>query len=374
MSALPHIAVDARALVDTPAGVGYYTRALLSRLARRGQLRVTALSHRATRRTEHLAAAGVELQTLKAPLGFWWQQRTLPRHLERGGYDLLWSPLGTLPQTSPIPTVVTIHDLTPLLFPYWHSWRNRVTFRRQLPATLRGAERIVAVSAATATDLERRFPTSAGRITMIHNGVDPAFMPAPAAQIEAIRHRYEAPAGYVLFIGTLEPRKNLSRLLDAWDLVADELPGSPPLLVAGAKGWDSGGLRRRLRRTPGVRYLGRLTRPQLLEVLQGTLVFVYPSLYEGFGLPVAEAMACGRPVITSDISSLPEVVGDAGVLVNPRHTKDLAAALTRVLGDAGLRAELAERGLRRAQNFSWDTAAEALERVLLEVIAENQQE
>jgi glycosyltransferase involved in cell wall biosynthesis len=256
-----------------------------------------------------------------------------------------------------------------MLFPYWHSWRNRVTFRRQLPATLRSAARIVAVSAATAKDLERRFPTTGGRITMIHNGVDADFTPATATEIEAIRQRYEAPAGYLLFVGTLEPRKNLSRLLDSWDLVADELPGHPPLLVAGGKGWDSGGLRRRLRRTSGVRYLGRLARPEILELVQGALVFVYPSLYEGFGLPVAEAMACGTPVVTSDTSSLPEVVGNAGMLVNPRHTQDLATALKRVVGDSGLRKDLAERGLDRARRFSWDTAAEELERVFLEVIA-----
>jgi glycosyltransferase involved in cell wall biosynthesis len=368
VSTKPRVAVDARALVDAPAGVGYYTRALLGRLARRGRIRLTALSHRATRKTEALQGAGVEFETVTSPFGFWWQQRTLPGRLAKSSFDLFWSPLGTLPRNSPIPAVVTVHDLTPLLFPYWHSWRNRVTFRRQLPETLRSAARIVAVSQATARDLEQRFPTSASRIAVIANGVDAAFVPASGSQTASIRRHFGAPTGYLLFVGTLEPRKNLSRLLDAWDIVAQELPDGPPLLIAGGKGWRSGGLQRRLGRAPRVRYLGRLERPRLIQALQGALGFVYPSLYEGFGLPVAEAMACGLPVVTSEGSSLPEVVGDAGILVNPRHTQELAAALIRILTDSGLRAELGTRAHERARRFSWDTAAEELERVFLEAV------
>lgn len=363
MSSRPRIAVDGRALVDPPAGVGYYTRALLLALAQRGNARLTALSHRSARQAAELAAAGVELETLQAPFGYWWQQRTLPKRLRGGTFDLLWSPLPTLPLEPTIPAVVTIHDLTPLLFPYWHSWRNRVTFRRQLPATLRTAARIVAVSEATARDIEHRFPTTAQRLDVVANGVDPIFVPATTSQAEAIRRSFEAPHGYVLFVGTLEPRKNLRRLLDAWHLVAERLENPPLLLVAGGRGWRSGGLRRRLQRTPGTRYLGRLPRSRLVEALQGASVFAYPSLYEGFGLPVAEAMACGVPVVTSDRSSLPEVVGDCGVLVNPQHTQELAAALLDLLGDPARRRDLGQRAARRAERFSWDNAAAQMEEV-----------
>lgn len=365
-SGAPRIAVDARALVDAPAGVGYYTRSLLLHLAQRKALSLTALSHRPARQVEDLAEAGVEFKTASAPLGYWWQQRILPRQLARGKFDLLWSPLGSLPQRSPIPSVVTVHDLTPLLFPYWHSWRNRVTFRRQLPATLRAATHIVAVSRATAADLAKRFPMTEGRTSVVYNGVDSRFAPASQATIEAVRRAYDAPNGYVLSIGTLEPRKNLTRLLDAWDRVVDQVPDSPPLLIAGAKGWGSGSLQRRMHRAERVRYLGRLARPQLTEVLQGALVFAYPSLYEGFGLPVAEAMACGVPVITSDSSSLPEVIGDAGIQVNPRHTGQLTGALARLVNDGDLRTELAELGRQRVVKFSWASAAEQLESVLID--------
>ncbi|MDH3404626.1 MAG: glycosyltransferase family 4 protein [Acidobacteriota bacterium] len=368
MSGGPRVAVDARALVDAPAGVGYYTRAVLERLAARGNVRITALSHRAARDAGPLAAAGVQFEVRSAPFGYWWQQRTLPARLRRGDFDLLWSPLGTLPQEVPVPAVVTIHDLTPLFFPYWHSLRNRFTFRRQLPATLRSAARIVAVSQATAGDLGRRFPTCAGRVTVIANGVDPRFVPAPAAAIQTIRDSFDAPDGYVLFVGTLEPRKNVTGLLDAWELARERLPAAPPLLIAGAAGWGSAGLRRRLRRAPGVRYLGRLPRPRLLEALQGALAFAYPSLYEGFGLPVAEAMACGIAVVTSDRSSLPEVVGDAGIQVNPRNTRDLAAALVKLVADPALRAELGAEARARVERFSWERSTEALERVFAEVL------
>lgn len=370
MTAALRIAVDARALVDSPAGVGYYTRSLLERLAIRGNFQFTALSPRAARDAGTLAEAGVQFETSSPRIGFWWQQRTLPKRLRQGDFDLLWSPLGTLPQGAPIPSVVTVHDLTPLLFPYWHSWRNRVTFRRQLPGTLRAAKRIVAVSQATARDLERRFPTCADRVLVIPNGVDPALAPASGALVDAIRRGLDAPRGYVLFVGTLEPRKNLTTLLDAWERVRNLLPDSPPLLVAGAKGWRSAALRRRLQRAPGVRYLGRLPRPRLVEVLQGALAFVYPSLYEGFGLPVAEAMACGLAVITSDRSSLPEVVGDAGIQVNPRHTRDLAAAIVKLIEDPQLCAELGSEALERVQRFSWERTAEAMEGVFAAVLAE----
>lgn len=368
MSDRPRVAIDARALVDAPAGVGYYTRSLLLHLAGRGRLSLSALSHRPARQTEDLAAAGVEFEAVNAALGLWWHQRVLPRRLARGGFDLFWSPLASLPPRTELPSVVTVHDLTPLLFPYWHSWRNRVTFRRQLPATLRAADRIVAVSQATAADIARRFPTAADRITVIHNGVDPQFKPAPDATVAAVRRTYEAPRGYILFVGTLEPRKNLTRLLDAWDRVVDEMPDPPPLLVAGGRGWGAGGLRRRMQRARSVRYLGRLGRAQLTEVVQSALAFVYPSLYEGFGLPVAEAMACGVPVIASDSSSLPEVVGDAGIQVNPQHTGQLAAALRRLIADGDLRRELGELGRQRAARFSWPAAAEALETLMLDLI------
>jgi glycosyltransferase involved in cell wall biosynthesis len=370
MTATPRIAVDARALVDAPAGVGYYTRALLECLATRGNFHLTALSPRAARDSETLVAAGVEFESSSPRVGFWWQQRTLPKRLRQGDFDLLWSPLGTLPQSVPVPSVVTVHDLTPLLFPYWHSWRNRVTFRRQLPGTLRTAKRIVAVSHATARDLEHRFPTCADRVRVIPNGVDPRLAPAPGPQIDTIRHSFDAPRGYVLFVGTLEPRKNLTTLLDAWERVRDRLPDSPPLLIAGGKGWRSAALRRRLQRAPGVRYLGRLPRARLIEVLQGALAFVYPSLYEGFGLPVVEAMACGLAVVTSDRSSLPEVVGDAGIQVNPRHTRDLAAAIVKLIEDPQLRAELGSEARERVQRFSWDRTAEAMEEVFATVLDE----
>jgi len=370
----PRIAVDGRALVDSPAGVGYYTRSLLLHLAQRGNLNLTAMSHRAARQCDELASAGVELETLTAPFGSWWQQRTLPRRLRKGDFDAFWSPVGTLPNGELPPAVVTVHDITPILFPYWHSWRNRVTFKRHLPDTLRSAARIVAVSQATAADLERRFPTSSSRITVVPNGVDPVFTPAIQPQLAAIRRSFDAPDGYALFVGTLEPRKNLPRLLDAWSSLRERMPNAPPLLIAGGKGWRSRGLRRRLQRSPGVRYLGRLDRTRLVEVLQGALLFVYPSLYEGFGLPVAEAMACGLPVITSNTSSLPEVTGEAGILINPQHTEELASAMSKLLTDVRLRSELGARARERSRRFSWDAAATRLEQVLLEVSSETRKE
>ncbi len=368
MNRRPTIALDGRVLVDAPAGAGYYTRSILAKLAQRGRYRYVAFCHRPPRDVESLTAAGVRYEVIRAPLGFWWQQRTLPRRLaaaaKKGAeFDLLWSPVATLPRRLSIPAVVTIHDLTPLLFPYWHSWRNRVTFKRQLPSSLDQAARVIADSQSTAADLERRFPWTAGRLTVVHLGIDPEFKPADPTRAAAIRRSFDAPRGYGLFVGTIEPRKNLHTLLDAWQRVRERVPDAPPLLVAGGRGWRSGGVRRRLGRAPGVEYLGRLPRSRLVEVTQGATVFVYPSRYEGFGLPVAEAMACGVPVVTSDRSSLPEVIDDAGFQVHPQHTQKLAAAIERILTDRALHQRLAARGIARAALFTWDKAAEETEAV-----------
>ncbi len=371
---LPTVALDGRVLAGPPAGIGYYTRSILAGLARSGRFRLVVYCHRPPHDVEDLATAGVEFVRLRSPIGWWWQQRTLPRRLRRDlrkgrGADLFWSPVATLPRELEIPSVVTVHDLTPLLFPYWHSWRNRVTFKRHLPASLDTAAHIIVDSAATGADLERRFPWTGSKQSVIHLGVDPEFRPTDPSRIAAIRRSFGAEEGYALFVGTLEPRKNLPTLLDAWQQVQEKLPRTPPLLVAGGRGWRSGSVRRRLARAPGVRYLGRLPRKRMIEAMQGATAFVYPSLYEGFGLPVLEAMACGVPVVTSDRSSLPEVVGEAGFQVHPQHASKLAAAVRKVLEDEELRRRLSARGIARAATFDWDATVEATAGVFDRVLA-----
>jgi glycosyltransferase involved in cell wall biosynthesis len=305
-----------------------------------------------------------------------WQQLKLPRRLAAGDLDLFWSPLLTLPRRTPIPAVVTVHDLAILHVPDTLSFKVRWSLLPFLGHTVERAEAVIAVSDATARELAHAWPVAAGRIVTIHNGVDPEFRPAAAEAIAATRERLGAPGGYVLYAGTLEPRKNLDLLLEAWASLHAERAGAlPPLLLAGPYGWKSRGLERQIAALEplGVRRLGRLERADLVAAVQAARLFVYPSFYEGFGLPAAEAMACGVPVIVADRSSLPEVVGDAGLLIDPEDPHDLAAALGRLLSEPDLAAELGRRGVERAALYSWPRGAARLadlfDRVLAEAMA-----
>jgi glycosyltransferase involved in cell wall biosynthesis len=367
----PRIAVDLRAVVRPPTGIGVHTLELATRLARRGRFELVGLAHREPLAAPRLAAAGVAVEWQSAPLGVLWQQFVLPRRLAAGDLDLLWSPLLTLPRRLPVPGVVTLHDLAALLWPETLPLKVRWSLLPFLESTVERAERIVAVSHATARDLAAAFPAAAGKTEVIWNGVDEAWRPAEPAVIAATRERLGAPDGYFLYAGTLEPRKNVALLLDAWLAYRQAHDGRAlPLLVAGPEGWKQRRLEQRLAAlsSAGVRRLGRLADDELREAVAAATAFVYPSLYEGFGLPVAEAMAAGVPVVVSESSSLPEVAGEAGLAVPADDAEALAEALRRLDVEAGLAAELGRRGRERARLFSWDEAAARLEGVFADVL------
>jgi glycosyltransferase involved in cell wall biosynthesis len=364
----PTIAVDLRALVPDATGIGVYTRELLLALARLPRFRYVGMAHRPVGCAAELAAAGVALEHQAAPLGVLWQQLRLPRRLAAGDVDLFWSPLTALPLALPVPAVSTVHDLTTLLLPETHSAKVRWSMLPFLARSLARARRVVAVSQATADDVAFHFPETRPRLVVVHEGVGPAFAPAPPERVAAIRRELGCPEGYLLYVGTLEPRKNLGLLLDAWELLRGELAAGepvPPLLLAGGYGWGSRALVRRIAGLAphGVRALGRVGSDLLLRLYQGATLFVYPSLYEGFGLPPLEAMACGVPTVVAAAASLPEVVGSAGVAVPPGDAGALAAELADLLARPERRAELARRGPERARLFRWETAAERMEAI-----------
>jgi glycosyltransferase involved in cell wall biosynthesis len=401
--------------VPVPTGIGVYTRSLGVELARRAGFGYVGLAHRPPRGAAELAAAGVAIEPPAGviaaaaaaaptmPLGVLWQQLLLPRRLARGDLDLLWSPLLTLPLRCPVPGVVTVHDLTVLLMPEAHRAKVRWSLLPFLGASLRTAHRVVAVSRATAADVAFHFPAAAAKLRVIYNGVDDDFRPAPPDEVAATRAALGAPRGYLLYAGTLEPRKNVGALLDAWQALAAGDPQFPPLVLAGPYGWGSRALARRIEKlggagpttpdvpaagpsvpdvpadspsgplpalAPGRRLLalGHLDRARLVRVFQAASLFVYPSLYEGFGLPPAEALACGVPAVVLDSSSLPEVVGDAGVLVPPGDAAALAAALGRLVAEPERAAELASRAPAQAARFRWQRAAAEMEEVFREAL------
>lgn len=363
------VGVDLRALVGTPTGIGWLTLELLERLARRRRYRYVGLSHKETAADRSLEGAGVTLERQAAPLGVWWQQLVVPPRLAAGDLDLFWSPLGVLPWILPIPAVVTVHDLTPLLMPRAHTRKVRWSVAPFLRRTVHTARRVVVDSRSTARDLEARYPACRRRLRVVYPGVDEAFRPASPQEVAAIRAELGCPDGYLLFAGTLEPRKNVALLLDVWQELSSE-PGTPPLVLCGGPGWSSAGLAQRIEslRGRGVLHLGYQPRERLIRIFQGARLFVYPSLYEGFGLPVAEAMACGLPIVTSDRSSLPEVVGDAGVRVDPERPDALAAALRRLLAEPSLAEELGLQARRRSRRFDWEVTAQQMEEVFSEAL------
>jgi alpha-1,3-rhamnosyl/mannosyltransferase len=254
--------------------------------------------------------------------------------------------------------VLTIHDLTLLLFPEWHPGDRLARMVPALEPAVMRAHHIITPSRSTRDDVLKLLPVDPERISVVPEGVDPIFAPRPADEVTAgLAPLGLRPDEYLLFIGTIEPRKNLLRLLQALELTAST---TGPLVLAGGQGWNNAAIRtavERLERAGRVRSLGYVPDELRPVLLTGARAFVFPSLYEGFGLPPLEAMACGTPVLTSNVSSLPEVVGDAALFVSPDDVDALATALARLWSDETLRAELRARGLAQARQFSWERTA-----------------
>jgi glycosyltransferase involved in cell wall biosynthesis len=259
--------------------------------------------------------------------------------------------------------VSTVYDLTPMLFPDWHTNQNRAVFRQKMRRVCKHAHAIIAISEHTKRDLVKTLAIPEERIHVVYGAADARYRPIhDRDEIGRVTRKYGVPkSSYILYVGTLEPRKNLVRLVEAYAMTLERHGDKTPLLVlAGAKGWlyeeifrtvERLGLQRR------VVFTGFVDDEDLPALFNGALFFVYPSLYEGFGIPVLEAMACGVPVITSNTSSLPEVVGEAGVLVDPTDASALAVALMALLSDPERRARLHAVSLARAAMFSWERAA-----------------
>jgi glycosyltransferase involved in cell wall biosynthesis len=267
------------------------------------------------------------------------------------------------PLMSPCPTVVTVLDLSFLLYPDAFKSLKRSYLRLMTRISARRAKRVIAISESTRRDVIALLGVPAERVQTVYCGVDPRFEPRPAAEVAAFRQQKGLPERFILFLGTIEPRKNVSRLIEAFSQLLASDPAETSdlyLVVAGGKGWFSEHVFARVEALGlGDRVLFPGYVPEEEKVLwyNAATCFCYPSLYEGFGLLPLEAMACGVPVITSDVSSLPEVVGDAGVTVPPGDPAALCEALRRLTVNPALRAELAQEGRARARRFSWAEAA-----------------
>jgi glycosyltransferase involved in cell wall biosynthesis len=302
-----------------------------------------------------------------------WTHARLSLEMASRPPDVLFVPAHVVPLVHPR-TVVTIHDLGYRAFPEAHPplARRSLDWSTRWSATV--ARRVIVPSEATARDLTVAYGTPASRVVVIPHGYHPRFRPLDAGVVNAGLARLGIARPYLLFVGTLQPRKNLQRVLAAFErLAGDGWPGR--LVLVGQRGWLSDPIFGAIAR-PGspahgrVHLTGYLADEDVPIVYNGAECLVFPSLYEGFGLPALEAMACGTPVLTSESSSLPEVVGDAALLVDPLDTEAIAGGMARLVGDGGLREALRGRGLKRAKQFTWRRAAERTLAVLEEVARE----
>ena len=295
-----------------------------------------------------------------------WTHGRLSLEMATNPPDVLFVPAHVLPLVRPKRTVVTIHDLG-----YLHYWNTHPFLRRWYLhlATRRDAHdatRVIADSDATKKDLVERYGVAAQKTTVVYPGVDPRFRapedPAEAGRT-ALRYGLEQP--YFLFLGTLHPRKNIVGMLRAYASVKERLRGPRPhaFAVVGKAGWRADEIKAEADKS-GACTLGYVDFEDMPHLIGAATALVLVSFYEGFGLPALEAMACGTPVIVSNTSSLPEVVGDAGLLVDPHNEREIADALVSVAEDSGLREKLRERGLARAREFSWEKAARQVLRIL----------
>jgi glycosyltransferase involved in cell wall biosynthesis len=306
---------------------------------------------------QHPTLRAVPLPLTPRLLTILWQRVRLPLPVERftGPLDLLHAPDFVLPPTR-ARSLLTVHDLTFLVHPECFEPRLQRYLARVVPRSLHRAHHVLADSHATQRDLTRLLGVPAERISVIYPGVDARFCRLPASTSEPVRRRLRLPDAFLLFVGTLEPRKNLVRLLEA----LHRLPDAPPLVLAGRRGWlydDAFAAVERLDLQERVHWLDFVADADLPALYNLAEAFVYPSLYEGFGLPVAEALACGTPVVTSRLASLPEVAGDAAVLVDPLESTSIAAGIRQAL-EASRR--LREAGPAQVSRFRWEAAAQGL--------------
>jgi glycosyltransferase involved in cell wall biosynthesis len=258
-----------------------------------------------------------------------------------------------------VPTVLTVHDLIFRRYPAHHKLLNRAYLNATLPLYCRRASQIIAVSEQTRADVMAAYRVPQEKITVVYEAADPRFTPQSAETVGAVRARYGLPPRYLLFVGTIEPRKNLGRVLAAFERLAAER-FTDALVIVGKRGWLYDDFFGRLEKSPAksaVIFPGYVPDEDLPAIYAGAQALAFPSEFEGFGLPVLEAMACGAPVVCSNTSSLPEVAGDAALLVDPLNVGTLHHALRLVMADRELADDLRRRGLAQAGRFSWERAA-----------------
>ncbi|WIG57740.1 MAG: Glycosyltransferase [Ktedonobacterales bacterium] len=382
-----HVAINAQLVSFAEsyrnAGVSRYTYTLLEGLsAEPGDQHYTAFVNEAEARAAASSPLGVS-GALQLVAGSWrtgnpgrrilWEQFALPGELRRIGAQVFHSPVNVLPARLPCASVVTVHDLAFVHYPQYFRPARRIYQRTFTRRSAQHATRIVAVSEHTKRDLIERFGAPEERVRVIYPAIGADFAPVTDnAERAAFRAQHGLPERYVLFLGTLEPRKNLPLLVEAYARLRSLDENTPPLVLAGGKGWYYQTIFDRIRALNMERHItfaGYVAREAQRLWYACAELFVYPSVYEGFGLPVVEALACGTPVITSNVSSMPEAGGTLAIQVAPDDADALAHAMRDALADPQLRERTQREGTRWAGQFSVARMAQAYEAIYREAAA-----
>jgi glycosyltransferase involved in cell wall biosynthesis len=370
------IGIDATALPPQPVGAGNYIIQLIRALAKadiNAQLVIFA-QKKSPALIDLPVESSIEWRIVKdmSPGSrMIWEQSRLPALVNNTNLDLLHSLHYTRPLRLSCASVVTFHDMTFFLFPQLHTRARRLFFPTVMRTSARQADAIITVSESTRQDAIRLLSIDPGKVFTTQLGVDPTFRPInDIGEMDDVAAKYDLHENFILYLGTIEPRKNLPVLIRAFRQLVDS--GSKhKLVLVGKYGWmykEVLDLVDDLDLENMVRFTGYIPQEELPLVYNLASLFVYPTKYEGFGLPALEAMACGVPVITTKIASLPEIVGDAGILIPSNNIEELFNAMSRVLEDQALREKLTSDGQLRAKKFSWERTAQLTWQVYQQVM------
>ncbi|MBI2940501.1 MAG: glycosyltransferase family 4 protein [Chloroflexi bacterium] len=367
------IGLEYTAALTQTAGIGRYVRNLVPALAELDQENEYLLFHARVHKMEGFQEPSLPPNFKLRPIGvsdrtltILWHRLGLPLPIDlfTGPVDVFHFPNFTLAPLRRGAAIVTVHDLSFLLVPECADDGLRQYLERVVPASVAAADVVVADSASTRNDLICLLDVPPERVEVVYGGVEPRFrrVTEPDA-LTTVRRKYGLTTPFVLFVGTVEPRKNLVRLIQAYHRLRQRPGFTHKLVIAGGLGWLYQDVFREIENLglhDHVLFIGYVADPDLPAIYSLADALAWPSLYEGFGLPPLEAMGCGTPVVTSNVSSLPELIGDAGITVDPRSVDELADGIDRVLTDQVLRTTLIARGVERARLFTWQSAAEKL--------------
>jgi len=354
------VGIDARLVYYSQAGIGQYILHLVDGLAKVDGENDYVLLQSRKDDTTILERPNFKRVSLWTPSHHRLERYALNVELMRLGLDVLHSPDFIPPHRPSCRSVITVHDLAFLLYPHFLT-KESARYYGHIDQAVRWTDQIISVSESTKRDTIQHLGVPEEKITVVHEAANPIFCPLDRVEArEQVRNRHGVDGPFILFVSTIEPRKNVPSLLRAlWQLVTC-YKEDVRLVLAGGKGWlfeDAFAVVDELELDDRVHFVGRVSSEDLLYLYNAAEMLAHPAFYEGFGLPPLEAMACGLPVVASNVASLPEVVGDAGQLIDPHDVDELTVSMWRVLNDSKLRQQMREKGLVQAGRFSWERAA-----------------